>query len=33
MDAIQDEEEIHYSSGIPSKNINDYELLNSFKNL
>ena len=33
MDAIQDEEDIHYSSGIPSKNIDDYELLKSFKTL
>ena len=33
MDAIQDEEEIHYSSGIPSKKIDDYELLESFKTL
>ena len=33
MDAIQDETEIHYSSGIPSKNIIDYEVLNSFKTL
>ena len=31
MDAIQDEDDIHYSVGIPSKNINDYELLESFK--
>ena len=31
MDAIQDEEELHYSSGIPSKNLEDYELLKSFK--
>ncbi len=30
MDAIQDEEDIHYSVGIPSKNISDYELLKSF---
>ena len=30
MDAIQDEEEVHYSSGIPSKDIQDYELLKSF---
>ena len=31
MSAPQDEEELHYSSGIPSKNPNDYELLNTFK--
>ena len=33
MDAIQDEEEVHYSSGIPSKHIEDYELLKSFKTM
>ena len=33
MDAIQDEDEIHYSAGIPSKNIADYEIINSFKTL
>tara|TARA_Y100001970_G_scaffold282813_1_gene396531 strand:+ start:88501 stop:91026 length:2526 start_codon:yes stop_codon:yes gene_type:complete len=33
MDAIQDEDDIHYSSGIPSKNIDDYELISSFKTL
>ena len=33
MDAIQDEDNIHYSSGIPSKNIDNYELLSSFKTL
>ena len=32
MDAIQDEKNIHYSSGIPSKNIADYELFETFKN-
>ena len=32
MQAIQDEEEIHYSSGIPSKNIQDYEELVTFHN-
>ena len=31
MSAPQDEEELHYSSGIPSKNPKDYELLNTFK--
>ena len=31
MSAPRDEEELHYSSGIPSKNPNDYELLNTFK--
>ena len=31
MSAPQDEEKIHYSSGIPSKNPSDYELLKSFK--
>ena len=31
MSAPQDEEDVHYSSGIPSKNPKDYELLNSFK--
>ena len=31
MSAPQDEENIHYSSGIPSKNPKDYELLNTFK--
>ena len=31
MSAPQDEEELHYSSGIPSKNPSDYELLNTFK--
>ena len=30
MDAIQDEDKIHYSSGIPSKEIEDYELLKTF---
>ena len=30
MDAIQDEDNIHYSSGIPSKEIEDYELLKTF---
>ena len=29
-DAKQDESEIHYSAGIPSKNLDNYELLNSF---
>ncbi len=33
MDAIQDEEDIHYSSGIPSKDLEDYELLKSFKTM
>jgi len=33
MDAIQDEEKIHYSSGIPSKNLKDYELLKTFRTL
>ena len=31
MSAPQDEEKIHYSSGIPSKNPDDYELLKTFK--
>ena len=31
MSAPQDEDAIHYSSGIPSKNPKDYELLNTFK--
>ena len=31
MDAIQDEDDIHYSSGIPSKKISDYELFQTFK--
>jgi ribonucleoside-diphosphate reductase alpha chain len=31
MSAPQDEETIHYSTGIPSKNPKDYELLNTFK--
>ena len=31
MYAPQDEDEIHYSTGIPSKNICDYELMSSFK--
>lgn len=30
MSAPQDEEKIHYSSGIPSKDISEYELLNNF---
>jgi len=30
MEAMQDEELIHYSYGIPSKNLDDYELLNEF---
>ena len=30
MEAMQDEEMIHYSYGIPSKNLDDYELLNEF---
>ena len=29
-DAKQDEDQTHYSTGIPSKNIDDYELLESF---
>ncbi len=33
MEAMQDEEVIHYSYGIPSKNLKDYELLNEFDNL
>jgi len=33
MNAIQDEDNLHYSSGIPSKNIDNYELLSSFKTL
>ena len=33
MEAMQDEELIHYSYGIPSKNIEDYALLNEFDNL
>ena len=31
MSAPQDEENVHYSSGIPSKNPEDYELLKTFK--
>ena len=31
MSAPQDEEDVHYSSGIPSKDPKDYELLNTFK--
>ena len=31
MSAPQDEENVHYSSGIPSKNPQDYELLKTFK--
>lgn len=31
MSAPQDEDDIHYSSGIPSKNPKNYELLNTFK--
>ena len=30
MEAQQDEDSVHYSYGIPSKNIDDYELLNNF---
>ena len=30
MSAPQDEEEIHYSTGIPSKDPADYELLKTF---
>ncbi|SVB67865.1 uncharacterized protein METZ01_LOCUS220719, partial [marine metagenome] len=33
MEAQQDEESVHYSYGIPSKNIDDYELLNNFDNV
>ena len=33
MEAMQDEEKIHYSYGIPSKNLDDYELLSDFDNL
>ena len=33
MEAMQDEDLIHYSYGIPSKNLEDYELLNEFDNL
>ena len=33
MEAQQDEDTIHYSYGIPSKNIDDYELLNNFDNI
>lgn len=33
MEAQQDEESIHYSYGIPSKNIDDYELLDNFDNV
>ena len=33
MEAQQDEDSIHYSYGIPSKNIDDYELLNNFDNV
>ena len=33
MEAQQDEETLHYSYGIPSKNIDDYELLNKFDNV
>tara|TARA_B100002051_G_scaffold136099_1_gene129250 strand:+ start:391 stop:2910 length:2520 start_codon:yes stop_codon:yes gene_type:complete len=30
MEAKQDEEKIHYSSGIPAKNLDDYELMHQF---
>ena len=33
MEAMQDEEKIHYSYGIPSKKLDDYELLSDFDNL
>ena len=33
MEAQQDEESVHYSYGIPSKNIDDYELVNNFENV
>jgi len=33
MEAMQDEEKIHYSYGIPSKKLGDYELLSDFDNL
>ena len=33
MNAPQDEKLVHYSSGIPSKNITDYEILTSFKTI
>ena len=33
MEAMQDEEKVHYSYGIPSKNISDYELLSDFDSL
>ncbi|MAZ60800.1 MAG: ribonucleoside-diphosphate reductase, adenosylcobalamin-dependent [Candidatus Marinimicrobia bacterium] len=33
MEAQKDEETLHYSYGIPSKNIDDYELLNNFDNV
>mgnify|MGYP000128971887 CR=1 FL=1 len=29
--AVQNEDSLHYSAGIPSKNISDYELISSFK--
>ena len=33
MQAIQDEQTIHYSSGIPSKKLEDYDLLKSFRTI
>ena len=33
MEAMQDEEKIHYSYGIPSKDISDYEFLSDFDSL
>ena len=33
MEAQQDEEITHYSSGIPSKELDDYEILNNFESL
>jgi len=33
MEAMQDEDKTHYSYGIPSKNLSDYDLLSDFENL
>ena len=33
MEAMQDEDTLHYSYGIPSKDLSDYDLLSSFNNL
>ena len=33
MEAHQDEETTHYSSGIPSKNLDEYQLLTSYDSI